>query len=665
MTKKIKKLLIANRGEIACRIIKTAKRLGITTVAIYSTADKHALHVALADEAYCVGPPPSQQSYLQQETIIALALQNKVDAIHPGYGFLAENAEFAEHCAAANLIFVGPPSAAIRIMGSKSLAKQQVEKYNVPIIPGYQGEDQSLTTLQNAAKKMGFPVLIKAVSGGGGKGMRLVTAGTEFAEALASAKREAQSSFGDDHVLLEKYLPESRHVEVQIVTDQHGNGVYLFDRDCSIQRRHQKIIEEAPAPNLSEQLRKTMGEAALNAAKSVAYEGAGTVEFLLTPNHDFYFMEMNTRLQVEHPVTEMITGVDLVEWQLRVAQGEVLPKQQRDIKIHGHAIEVRLCAEDPAHDYRPAIGTLNYFKLPAETVALRIDTGVRQGDQITPFYDSMIAKIISHGQNRKEACEILSTALSQTYIIGVTTNASLLARILQNQHFADAMLSTQFLDQHATLQKQATLPALILYVASLAELCERQMRAKELAVHSHDTYSPWFLHDGWRLNHYQHHHLHFWYQQKMFSLWVAPHEQNYQITYDDQSVLARAYWQAHHQLHVVIDGNSQDFTVIPYRKQWHIYHNGEHYVLDRNNPDNFDELALGGEHRLVAPMPGTVVSVLVAPDESVKENQKLLVIEAMKMEHSLYAPHDGIIKTITCKTGDTVNEGEQLIEFAH
>jgi acetyl-CoA carboxylase biotin carboxylase subunit len=444
------KLLIANRGEIAVRVLRTAKRMGAATVAVYSDADAGALHVALADEAVRIGPAPAAESYLKIDAIIAAAKQTGADAIHPGYGFLSEKAEFAEACAKAGIVFVGPPPSAIRAMGLKDRAKALMAKAGVPVVPGYLGDDQSTDHLAKEAGKIGYPVLIKAVAGGGGKGMRKVEAAGEFVSALEGAQREAKSAFGDDRVLIEKYVSRPRHIEVQVFGDSHGDAVYLFERDCSLQRRHQKVIEEAPAPGMSAAMRKQMGEAAVKAAKAVNYSGAGTVEFIADASDGlkadrFWFMEMNTRLQVEHPVTEAITGTDLVEWQLRVAAGEKLPKKQSELSIHGHAIEARLYAEDPQKGFLPSIGTLTHLKFPDD---VRVDSGVRRGDAVSIFYDPMIAKVIAHDETREGAAAKLARAMRHTEVAGVTTNAAFLARALAHPAFVSGDIDTAFIERH-------------------------------------------------------------------------------------------------------------------------------------------------------------------------------------------------------------------------
>ena len=485
------KILIANRGEIACRVIATTRRMGIATVAVYSDADARARHVALADESWPIGPAPARESYLVGERIIEIARRAGAEAIHPGYGFLSENADFAAACATAGVVFIGPPVGAIRAMGSKSAAKTLMEKAGVPLVPGYHGESQDMATLAAAAARLGYPVLIKASSGGGGKGMRIVERAAELEAAIGSAKREALASFGDDQVLVEKYLTQPRHIEIQVFADTHGNAVSLFERDCSIQRRHQKVLEEAPAPGMPPERRRQMGEAALAAARAVGYVGAGTVEFI-AEDGEFWFMEMNTRLQVEHPVTEMITGLDLVEWQLRVAAGERLPLTQDEIAIRGHAIEARIYAEDPERDFLPSIGTLTHLRQPAETNEVRVDTGVREGDSITPYYDPMIAKLIVWGPDRDTAARRLANALDQYEIVGVATNLGLLRAIAENPAFLSADLDTGFIGRHIQLAASAETPEPAAWAAAALAVLEQQR-----VVAPKD---PWDLADLFRLN---------------------------------------------------------------------------------------------------------------------------------------------------------------------
>src|SRR3984893_6321046 len=497
------KILIANRGEIACRIVRTARRLGIASAAVYSDADRTAMHVALADEAFRIGPAPARASYLDGEKILDAALKSGAQAIHPGYGFLAENADFAENCGSAGLVFIGPPAAAIRAMGDKAQAKALMKKAGVPLVPGYHGSQQDPALLSKKALALGYPVLIKPLAGGGGKGMKIVTREAEFAAALASAKREALSAFGDDRVLIEKYFSRARHVEVQIFADARQNVVHLFDRDCSIQRRHQKIVEEAPAPGLSDVLRQGMREAALSAARAIGYTGAGTVEFLLSPaGRAFYFLEMNTRLQVEHPVTEMTTGVDLVEWQIHVAAGGALPLRQEEIRSLGHAIEARLYAEDPARNFLPQSGRIARLDFPAQGARLRIDAGVRAGDAIPVDYDPMIAKVIVGDKDRRRTLLRLRTALGKTRVAGVATNLDLLRAIAAHQAFTEASPDTGFIRRHADdlLPKLQPAGNDVLAMAVIGLLCERAATAREKAQRSNDPWSPWSSQNGWRLN---------------------------------------------------------------------------------------------------------------------------------------------------------------------
>ena len=496
------KILIANRGEIACRIIKTAKQMGVLTVAVYSDADKDSLHVHMADEAVYIGPSPSRESYLLGDKVIAAAKQTGAQAIHPGYGFLSENADFCRNCAAENITFIGPPVAAIEAMGSKSAAKNIMEKAEVPLVPGYHGEDQSRDIIKKAADDMGYPVLLKATAGGGGKGMRQVWSEAEFDEGLEAAKRESMSSFGDDTMLVEKYLTQPRHVEIQVFCDNHENAVYLFERDCSVQRRHQKVIEEAPAFSMSEELRTQMGESAIKSAQAIGYQGAGTVEFLLDIDGSFYFMEMNTRLQVEHPVTEMISGQDLVEWQLRVAAGEILPKTQDQLVLNGHAFEARIYAEDADNDFLPATGKLTLLKTPIESENVRIDTGVRQGDEVSVYYDPMIAKLIVWDENREKALQRLAKALSEYRINGVTTNIDFLYNLATSKPFVEADIDTGFIEKNNDLIFHNNEKPLAneLPIAALFLVLSKENKAKQQAQKSNDPNSPWYITDAWRSN---------------------------------------------------------------------------------------------------------------------------------------------------------------------
>ncbi|MFT6578772.1 MAG: 3-methylcrotonyl-CoA carboxylase alpha subunit, partial [Zhongshania sp.] len=496
------KILIANRGEIACRVIKTARKMGILTVAVYSDADANALHVSMADEAIHIGASPARESYLDIDKIIAAAKLSGAQAIHPGYGFLSENAEFCRRCAAENIVFIGPPTSAIVAMGSKSAAKQIMEAAGVPLVPGYHGDDQDPEIIRKAANDMGYPVLLKATAGGGGKGMRQVWSAEEFDSALQAAKREALNGFGDDTMLVEKYLTQPRHIEIQVFCDSHGNAVYLFERDCSIQRRHQKVIEEAPAPGLSESLRSEMGDAAVRAAQAIDYVGAGTVEFLLDRDGSFYFMEMNTRLQVEHPVTEMITGLDLVDWQLRVAAGATLPLKQNELQIRGHAIEARIYAEDPNNEFLPQTGTLHFLETPPESAHVRVDTGVREGDEVSVFYDPMIAKLIVWDRDRSAALRRLSSALKQYRISGVINNIDFLHTISRHEAFAAADFDTGFIGKHedSLLDNVSSQNPTRLALAALYLVLAQKQRINNYASASNDVNSPWNNPYNWRPN---------------------------------------------------------------------------------------------------------------------------------------------------------------------
>jgi 3-methylcrotonyl-CoA carboxylase alpha subunit len=658
------KVLVANRGEIACRVIRTARRLVIGTVAVYSEADAGAMHVVSADEAYCIGPAPVRESYLRTETIIETALKSGAEAIHPGYGFLSENADFAEACAHAGLVFIGPPASAIRAMGDKSGAKALMEKAGVPLVPGYHGEDQSLEHLAAAAETIGYPVLIKASAGGGGKGMRVVERASDFPAQLAGAKREAKSSFGDDRVLIERYLPRPRHVEIQVFADGHGHCVHLFERDCSIQRRHQKVIEEAPAPGLAEELRNRMGGAAIAAARAIGYRGAGTVEFLLDRDGRFYFMEMNTRLQVEHPVTELITGQDLVEWQLRVAAGDPLPVGQDDLSVRGHAIEARIYAEDPARDFLPSVGQLHHLRFPDSEAALRIDSGVRAGDRISPHYDPMIAKLIVWGENRDEAVRRLRFALARTETAGVVTNVGFLGAIAAHPSFAGADLDTGFIDRcRDDLDgRRDQLAEIVLGLAGLAILLERQVEAARLAAASGDPYSPWALCDGWRLNDDAHGEILLRKGDEETAIRLIYRSSGYELFLPDGRVEAKGSLSADGRLIADLAGRTLHAGFIRRDHEVVLVFGGCHHhftLVDPLPADQPDSAAAS----VVAPMPGVVTALLVAPGTKVSKGQPLLVMEAMKMEHTLVAPAAGLVPRLPFAIGDLVEEGAVLVDF--
>ena len=663
------KILIANRGEIACRVIKTARRLGIKTVAVYSDADRNARHVAMADEAVHIGPSAARESYLVAEKIIDAARRTGAQAVHPGYGFLSENAGFAEACAKAGIVFIGPPPAAIRAMGSKSEAKKIMEKAKVPLVPGYHGDDQSPELLAKEAARIGFPVLIKASAGGGGKGMRVVESADKFADALAGAKREAKAAFADDHVLVEKYLTRPRHIEIQVFADSQGGCLYLFERDCSIQRRHQKVIEEAPAPNMDPARRKAMGEAAVAAARAIGYQGAGTVEFIADQDGTFFFMEMNTRLQVEHPVTEAITGQDLVEWQLVVAAGGKMPLGQDQLTIDGHAVEVRLYAEDPARNFLPSTGTLVHLKLPEEDAHVRVDTGVRQGDTVTPFYDPMIAKVIVHDRDRASAMRRMATLMGETEVVGVATNAALLKALCSHPAFVGGEVDTGFIERHrATLFAKAT-PAgdRAFAAATLARLVEWQETRKI----NGDPWSPWNDHNSFRLLEEGHDEVR-WSDGDRDVAVIARHHRDGHLRLDlpGGAQEARVQRTADGRLAVGLGGATFVATVV--RRQandggfdYTVFADGESRRLRLVDPLDVTqyEATASAETAVRAPLPGKIIDLRVKAGDTVSKGQPLLVLEAMKMEHTLAAPADGKVKSVRYAVGEQVTEGAELVEF--
>lgn len=663
-----KKILIANRGEIACRVAATAKRLGIQTVAVYSDADAQAKHVAACDEAVHIGGNAPKDSYLRWERILDAAQQTGAQAIHPGYGFLSENEDFANACAQAGLVFIGPPASAIRAMGLKAESKQLMEKAGVPLVPGYHGTDQNPELLQSEADRIGYPALIKASAGGGGKGMRLVEKREDFAAALASCQREAINSFGNDAVLIEKYVLRPRHIEIQVFGDTQGNVVYLFERDCSVQRRHQKVLEEAPAPGMTPALRAKMGEAAVAAAKAVGYVGAGTVEFIVEQpgGYDqpeamqFYFMEMNTRLQVEHPVTEAITGEDLVEWQLRVAAGQPLPKRQDELQIIGHAIEARICAENPDNGFLPATGTLHVYRKPAcSSFAIsdvRVDDGVREGDAISPFYDSMIAKLIVHGDTREQALARLDAALAQTQIVGLSSNVQFLRHVVKSEAFAQAKLDTALIEREkAVLFQQTAVPTPLAVAIAVAQ----QLQAEQAL----ETADPFSRRDGW--------HSHgtvrrsFTFVQDSATIQAVltyGHHGTPLLQVDD--VEAPLHWQPQG------DGLLVEFAGARSTAQVHVTGEARHIFTPRGAAvlQLQDPLAHAGEGhseggRLTAPMPGKLVSFAVKAGDTVTKGQALAVMEAMKMEHTIAAPADGVVQELLYAPGDQVAEGAELIRM--
>jgi 3-methylcrotonyl-CoA carboxylase alpha subunit len=658
------RLLIANRGEIACRIIRTARRLGLGTVAVYSDADRSAWHVAQADQAVRLGPAPARESYLNIEAILEAARAGGAQAVHPGYGFLAENADFAEACQAAGLTFVGPPAAAIRAMGDKSRAKAIMAAAGVPVVPGYHETDQVPARLQEAAAAIGYPVMIKASAGGGGKGMRVVERAADFPEALAGARREAAGAFGDDRVLLEKHLIRPRHIELQVFADGHGRAVHLFERDCSIQRRHQKVLEEAPAPGLSAERRGEMAVAALAAARAVGYVGAGTVEFLAQADA-FYFLEMNTRLQVEHPVTEMITGQDLVEWQLRVAAGEPLPRDQDDLEIRGHAIEARLYAEDPARGFLPAAGRIGHLSWPAEDDHLRIDGGVRQGDRVTSDYDPLLAKVIVWDRDRPAALGRLVRALGATQVGGLATNLGFLAALAGHPALAAGQVDTGFIGRHQDTLVPAPGPASdsVLALASLAELLHRRNLSAARARDSSDPHSPWHLTTGWRLNMAAQARLVFLDGERRVAVAVHYLEDGYRLSLPGGELRVRGALAADGTLSAEIEGRICTATVLREGPRLTILRGPRSHVLALDDPLSQPSRAEVPDGRLVAPMPGKVIRVQVAAGQTVARGAPLLVLEAMKMEHTIRAPSEGRISAVHFGEGDLVDEGAELVDF--
>jgi 3-methylcrotonyl-CoA carboxylase alpha subunit len=672
-----RRLLIANRGEIACRIAATAARLGIRTVAVYSDVDRNAKHVSFCDEALAIGGAMASDSYLAIPSIIKAARDSRAEAIHPGYGFLAENADFAEACIAAGLVFIGPPPAAIRAMGDKSTAKALMIKAGVPVLPGYHGESQEPAFLRSQADAIGYPVMLKPCAGGGGKGMRVVNETGQFDDLLAACRREAKNSFGDDTILIEKYLSRPRHIEVQIFGDTHGDCVYLFERDCSVQRRHQKIIEESPAPGLSESQRRSIGETAVAAAQAVNYTGAGTIEFLVDQDARFYFLEMNTRLQVEHPVTEMVTGQDLVEWQLLVAAGAPLPLAQGQLCLRGHSIEARVYAEKPSAGFLPSIGKVDIFKTPeaiqfavppsSEIAAIRLDAGVRAGDTITPYYDPLIAKLIVWGKERPDAVARLRHALGQFVALGVETNLPFLRRLSELPDFGTANLDTGLIARNETFlltsPEVIQFPFVVLATAALLKSEEQNC-----IIDNHDLYSPWASISGWRLNANYTRHL----------SWSDGNQTvDVDLTYPPVAASPGRY-------HLQANGKSADFEILEpvdsyfivllgdrriagrvYRRNntYDLSADGEHTTLSLIDPLAHNPLAEEAETQLTAPMPGRIVAVLVQPGQTVAKGTALIVMEAMKMEHTIVALSEGHVDQVFVNVADQVSEGAQLLHF--
>ncbi len=657
----MRKLLIANRGEIARRIIRTAHRMGIQTVAVYSHADADSPHVREATQAVHIGASPAAESYLRADVILAAAAKTGADAVHPGYGFLSENVAFAMSCADAGVTFVGPPASAIKAMGLKDQAKKLMKLAGVPVVPGYQGDDQTLERLQRAAAATGYPILIKAVAGGGGKGMRLVHNAEDFASELRACQGEALRAFGNDTVLLEKYVANPRHIEMQIFADSHGNAVHLFERDCSVQRRHQKVIEEAPAPLLPAAMRKAMGDAAIKAAQAISYVGAGTIEYIVECDsssnpQNFYFMEMNTRLQVEHPVTEMITGLDLVEWQLRVARGERLPKLQDEVQINGHALEARLYAEDADGGFLPSIGTLHRLRFPSNKANLRIDSGIEEGGEISSHYDPMIAKIIAYGPDRRSAIETLLSGLDETIINGVKTNRGFLARVLGHQSFRDAQLGTHFIAEHSeSLQPPHEVPDRIYAIAALALI---------MAQSTGISASPWDQIGHWRLNLEP--------SQSIIlkggngtnkSLRLTSMQSGYRIDGLAKTIVASARRRDDITLDIDFDGEMLRAVVIISPTTVEVRAWGQTFLLLRPDVLASEAIVTQSSGSVSAPMPGRVLEVYVKTAQVVAKGDPLLTLEAMKMEQRLIAPVSGTIKMIHVQKETQVRDGQLLVEI--
>ena len=692
------KILIANRGEIACRIIHTAKRLGVGTVAVYSEADVNARHVALADEAVAIGPAPARDSYLDAGKLVEAAGQTGAEAVHPGYGFLSENAGFAEACGIAGITFIGPSPRAIEAMGSKSAAKTIMQQAGVPLVPGYHGGNQDEAFLLGEAEKIGFPVMLKASAGGGGRGMRAVNGAAEFREALRSAKREALGAFNDDSMLLEKYLEQPRHIEIQVFCDHHGNAVHLFERDCSIQRRHQKVLEEAPAPGMTDETRAAMGAAAISAARAIDYTGAGTVEFIVDSDGAFYFMEMNTRLQVEHPVTEFITGQDLVEWQLRVAAGERLPASQDQLQIDGHALEARIYAEDPDNGFLPSTGRLTHLRFPPETSLVRVDTGARQGDSISVHYDPLIAKLVVRGSDREDCLARALEALGRTQVAGVATNVDFLASVISHEAFQAADFDTGFIERHNAdlFPEKAPAPSAVLALAALYQVLRRASSAAQKAASSADPASPWWAADSWRPNLVEEEYFRFHdgiREHKVCIARAAPgnhgdaHQANpgtdlspspalqaphrntpvktqagraYVIRAGGQSIYASGKLDADGGLTAILDGTQRRVDVVEDQEHLVIFDSGKTCRLKQASDSGHspDEETSGN---LISPMPGTIIEVTASAGQQVSKGDTLLVLEAMKIEHTIVAPRDGTVQALHYRAGDMVEEGVELL----
>jgi 3-methylcrotonyl-CoA carboxylase alpha subunit len=657
------RVLIANRGEIACRVIRTCRRLGIHTIAVYSEADRNAQHVRLADEAWPIGGPRPADSYLRGDVILDVAKKSGAQAIHPGYGFLSENTHFARACADAGIAFIGPRPESIDAMGSKAAAKALMETHAVPLVPGYHGENQDAAFLAEQARKTGFPLMIKATAGGGGKGMRIVRSEPEFADALASAQRESASSFGDTRVILERYVEHPRHIEFQVFGDTHGQVIHLNERECSAQRRYQKVLEETPSPFLDAARRKAMGEAAVAAAKAVDYVGAGTVEFIVAQNGDFFFMEMNTRLQVEHPVTEMTLGLDLVEWQLRIAAGQPLPLQQEQVHAHGHAVEVRLYAEDPDQNFLPSSGKLLTLRLPASSQHVRLDGGVIEGDTVTIFYDPMIAKLIVFDTDRTQALQRLRDALGACEIIGPKSNIGFLERLARHPAVVEGRIDTGYLDRHLEefLTGEVAPANPVLFAAATAALLH-----DELAVNAgaSDPHSPWAKADAWRIGHAGKRIIALTLREQRYDVEAHGHDGTYQLRHGEATCAVQGARLGDGNLSARFDGES---LRVPLRVDAaHVLlhdANGQRYNFTRAEAFAWESKDAAGGNQIIAPMPGRIVLVKAKVGDTVEQGQELLVMEAMKMELSLKAPRAGTIESINAEQGEFVEADAVLVRF--
>jgi 3-methylcrotonyl-CoA carboxylase alpha subunit len=655
--RRFRKLLIANRGEIAVRVIRTARAMGLKTVAVYSDADRDAMHVALADEAVLLGPARARDSYLNVERLIEAARTTGAEAVHPGYGFLSENAEFAQACAKAGLVFVGPTPAMMTAMGSKSGSKALMEKAGVPLVPGYHGEAQDEAVLAREADRIGFPVLVKASAGGGGRGMRVVNSAAELSAALTSAKREAKAAFGDDRMLIEKYVQNPRHIEVQIIGDSHGNLVSLFERECTLQRRHQKVVEEAPSPTLDAAQRETVCAAARRAAGAVSYVGAGTIEFV-SDGKDVFFIEMNTRLQVEHPVTELITGIDLVEWQLRVAFGEKLPLTQDQIKLNGHAIETRVYAENPAKNFMPSVGRITTWRLPVESGGLRIDAGYREGDAVSPYYDAMLAKMIAWAPTREAAIARLDRALEETDVRGIVTNVPFLSALVTHPSVGSNAIDTGFIERELpALTAAPPAPGGLELCAAVAAIL-----ADEQAKSAGQPASPWRS-SGW---------MPVGCRQRVFVFRERGGEpQTITLSYGNgpsRLTIADRTWSFTHApgaaggLDLVLDGLKSHVVAVVDGHELYLRTRNGRFDLHWVDPFGGEDEEQSGEDKIVAPLPGTVVALLAAEGAVLEKGAAILTLEVMKMEQTLRAPFAGVLKAIKCKVGDIVQEGVELAE---